>query len=188
MNTIANIVATTTNTSIVAATTDNNAKVNAAVTTENPKQSQQKQTAQQLVRENVQYLIEQLEAGHSDALTGFLRAMAVFRTYSLSNQLAIARQRPTASRVAGMYAWNQLGRYVNKGEKGIAILAPVIASIEVPPPQLEIKSGSWIRTQHVKAMEPAIIPASQEPLRNIKLLYCIIRSAFGARSTLCCFE
>ncbi len=81
-----------------------------ASSTENPKQPQQKQTAQQLVRENVQYLIEQLEAGHSEALTGFLRAMAVFRNYSLSNQLAIARQRPTASRVAGMYAWNQLGK------------------------------------------------------------------------------
>ena len=114
-------------TSIVAATTTNNANVNAATQpTENPKQPQQEQTAQQLVRENVQYLIEQLEAGHSEALTGFLRAMAVFRNYSLPNQMAIARQRPTASRVAGMYAWNQLGRYVNKGEKGIAILAPVV--------------------------------------------------------------
>jgi hypothetical protein len=114
-----------TTTSIVATTT-NNTNVNPAASTENPKQPQQKQTAQQLVRENVRYLIEQLEAGHSEALAGFLRAMAVFRTYSLPNQLAIARQRPTASRVAGMYAWNQLGRYVNKGEKGIAILAPVI--------------------------------------------------------------
>jgi hypothetical protein len=108
------------------AVTTNLATVSAPSTTENPKQPQQKQTAQQLVRENVQYLIEQLEAGHSEALTGFLRAMAVFRTYSLANQMAIARQRPTASRVAGMYAWNQLGRYVNKGERGIAILAPVI--------------------------------------------------------------
>jgi len=34
-------------------------------------------SAQQLVRENVQYLIEQLEAGHSEALTAFLRAMAL---------------------------------------------------------------------------------------------------------------
>jgi N-terminal domain of anti-restriction factor ArdC len=83
-------------------------------------------SAQQLVRENVQYLIEQLEAGHSEALTAFLRAMAVFREYSFGNQTAIARQRPSATRVAGMYAWNQLGRFVNKGEKGIAILAPVI--------------------------------------------------------------
>jgi uncharacterized membrane protein len=89
-------------------------------------ESRKPSSAQQLVRENVQYLIEQLEAGHSDALTGFLRAMAVFRNYSFSNQLAIARQRPGAARVAGMYAWNQLGRFVNKGEKGIAILAPVI--------------------------------------------------------------
>jgi hypothetical protein len=83
-------------------------------------------SAQQLVRENVQYLIEQLEAGHSEALTAFLRAMAVFREYSFGNQTAIARQRPSATRVAGMYTWNQLGRFVNKGEKGIAILAPVI--------------------------------------------------------------
>jgi hypothetical protein len=40
--------------------------------------------------------------------------------------MAIARQHPSATHVAGMYAWNQLGRFVNKGEKGIAILAPVI--------------------------------------------------------------
>jgi hypothetical protein len=83
-------------------------------------------SAQQLVRENMQYLIEQLEAGHSEALTAFLCAMALFREYSFGNQTAIARQRPSATRVAGMYAWNQLGRFVNKGEKGIAILAPVI--------------------------------------------------------------
>jgi hypothetical protein len=83
-------------------------------------------TAQQLVRENVQYLIEQLEAGHSETLTAFLRAMAIFREYSFGNSMAIARQHPSATRVAGMYAWNQLGRFVNKGEKGIAILAPVI--------------------------------------------------------------
>ena len=33
--------------------------------------------------------------------------MAVFRDYSLSNQLAIARQRPTELRVAGNRAINQ---------------------------------------------------------------------------------
>jgi len=32
----------------------------------------------------------------------------------------------TRSSLAGMYAWNQLGRRVKKGEKGIRILAPVI--------------------------------------------------------------
>jgi hypothetical protein len=83
-------------------------------------------TAQQLVRENVQYLIQQLEAGHSEALTAFLDAMAQFRNYSLGNVLSIARQRPGAHNVAGMWTWNQLGRRVKRGEKGIAILAPII--------------------------------------------------------------
>jgi antirestriction protein ArdC len=36
-----------------------------------------------------------------------------------------ASQKPSATRVAGMYAWNQLGRRVTKGEKGIRILAPM---------------------------------------------------------------
>jgi hypothetical protein len=40
--------------------------------------------------------------------------------------LKIARLTPDATRVAGLYAWNQLGRKVKKGEHGIRILAPVI--------------------------------------------------------------
>jgi antirestriction protein ArdC len=39
-----------------------------------------------------------------------------------------AFQRPDATRVAGLYAWNQLGRKVRKGEKGIRILAPMIGT------------------------------------------------------------
>jgi hypothetical protein len=66
-------------------------------------------TAQQLIRENVQYLIAQLEAGHSEALTAFLDAVARFHHYSLGNVLLIARQRPGATHVAGMRTWNQLG-------------------------------------------------------------------------------
>jgi hypothetical protein len=83
-------------------------------------------SAQQLVRENVQFLIQQLEAGHSETLTAFLDAMAQFKNYSLGNVLSIARQRPGARNVAGMWTWNQLGRRVKRGEKGIAILAPLI--------------------------------------------------------------
>jgi hypothetical protein len=83
-------------------------------------------SAQQLIRENVQYLIDQLEAGHSEALTAFLDAMAHLRTYSLGNLLLIARQKPGARSVAGMRTWNELGRRVKRGEKGIAILAPMI--------------------------------------------------------------
>ena len=52
--------------------------------------------------------------------------MGRFHTYSFGNILEIARQKPDATRVAGLYAWNQLGRKVKKGERGIRILAPVI--------------------------------------------------------------
>jgi hypothetical protein len=52
--------------------------------------------------------------------------MARFHNYSFGNILAIARQKPTATHVAGIRAWNQLGRFVKKGEKGIQILAPMV--------------------------------------------------------------
>ena len=93
---------------------------------ETPKQPQQRQTAKDIIAANVKSLIEQLEAGHSDALTAYLDAMSRFHNYSFGNILEIARQRPTATRVAGLYAWNQLGRKVNKGEKGMRILAPIV--------------------------------------------------------------
>jgi antirestriction protein ArdC len=93
---------------------------------ENPKQPQQRQTAKEMIAANVKCLIEQLEAGKSDALTAYLNAMSRFHNYSFGNVLEIARQRPNATRVGGMYAWNQLGRRVKKGEKGIRILAPIV--------------------------------------------------------------
>jgi hypothetical protein len=93
---------------------------------ETPKQPQQRQTAKDIIAANVKSLIEQLEAGHSDALTAYLDAMSRFHNYSFGNILEIARQRPDATRVAGLYAWNQLGRKVMKGQKGIRILAPII--------------------------------------------------------------
>ena len=95
---------------------------------ENPKQPQQRQTAKDIIAANIHSLIEQLEAGHSEALTAYLDAMSRFHNYSFGNILEIARQRPTATRVAGYCAWTQLGRKVKKGEKGIRILAPIVGT------------------------------------------------------------
>ena len=94
-------------------------------------------TAKEVIAANVQSLIEQLEAGHSDALTAYLNAMGRFHNYSFGNILEIARQRPDATRVAGMYAWNQLGRRVKKGERGIRILAPIIGVRRKPKEEAE---------------------------------------------------
>jgi len=105
-----------------------NTKTNVTPFTQNLKKQQQQkqQTAKEAIAANVQALIEQLEQGHSEGLTAYLTAMGRFHNYSFGNILEIARQRPDAQRVAGLYAWNQLGRKVKKGERGIRILAPVI--------------------------------------------------------------
>jgi len=87
--------------------------------------SQKDNPTQALIRQAVDYLIRQLEAGHSDMLAAYLRTMARFHNYSFGNILQIARQRPTATRVGGYGKWKELGRFVKRGEKGIQILAPV---------------------------------------------------------------
>ncbi|MBI2852919.1 MAG: hypothetical protein HYX84_07455 [Chloroflexi bacterium] len=56
----------------------------------------------------------------------FLATMAKFHEYSIGNQILIMLQKPDAIRVAGFNTWKDLGRWVKKGEKGIAILAPVM--------------------------------------------------------------
>ena len=81
---------------------------------------------QLVIKQAVDFLMQQVEAGKSDTLTAYLAAMARFHNYSFGNILTIARQRPTATRVAGYGTWKELGRFVKRGEKGIEILAPKI--------------------------------------------------------------
>jgi antirestriction protein ArdC len=52
--------------------------------------------------------------------------MSRFRKYSWANVLLIYSQSPQATRVGGYHFWLKLGRHVRKGEKGIAILAPMV--------------------------------------------------------------
>jgi len=54
----------------------------------------------------------------------YLKVLSKFHKYSFNNTMLIAIQNPNASYVAGYNTWKRLGRYVNKGEKGIRILAP----------------------------------------------------------------
>ena len=80
--------------------------------------------------ERVKEITDQLEAGihdlfESDRYRQWLTTMSRFHNYSLNNTVLIAIQKPDATLVAGYTAWQkQFGRQVNKGEKGIKILAP----------------------------------------------------------------
>ncbi|MDP3713773.1 MAG: ArdC-like ssDNA-binding domain-containing protein [Mycobacteriales bacterium] len=62
----------------------------------------------------------------ADGWQQMLRTAAALPTYSPHNILLITTQRPDATAVAGFNTWKQVGRAVRKGEKGIAILAPVL--------------------------------------------------------------
>lgn len=53
-----------------------------------------------------------------------------FYNYSFGNTILIYSQNPEATYVKGYKAWNQLGRYVKKGSKGLAILAPCFMKVE----------------------------------------------------------
>lgn len=66
------------------------------------------------------------ELAYGDAWQRMLRAAALFHTYSSHNVLLITAQCPHAQAVAGFTTWKQLDRHVRQGEKGIAILAPVL--------------------------------------------------------------
>jgi hypothetical protein len=55
--------------------------------------SKKPSSKQELIANNIKLLIEQLEAGQSDALTNYLNAMSRFHSYSFGNVLEIARQK-----------------------------------------------------------------------------------------------
>jgi len=75
-------------------------------------------------------LLEKLEKGieqvrSSEEFREMLEFFSKFYNYSLNNQILIQQQRPGATHVAGYKKWQKLGRQVQKGEKGIKILAPM---------------------------------------------------------------
>jgi len=76
----------------------------------------------------------------SDNFRLFLSTMAKFHDYSIGNLILIMIQKPAATHVAGFNTWKDLGRWVKSGEKGIAILAPVM-----PPRPICPDCGARIR-------------------------------------------
>ena len=63
--------------------------------------AQKDNPTQLIIKQAVDFLIQQVEAGKSETLAAYLTAMARFHNYSFGNIVAIARQRPTATRIAG---------------------------------------------------------------------------------------
>lgn len=75
---------------------------------------------------------EKLESGvkaviESGEFQDYLKFMGAFHRYSPNNVMMIMMQNPTATYVAGFRKWLELGRHVRKGEKGIAIIVPMMS-------------------------------------------------------------
>lgn len=82
-----------------------------------------------------------------------LSVAARFHGYSFANTRLIWGQSIargfTPSRVAGFRAWQELGRHVRKGEKGLQILAPVIRKVPPEPGREDEKRIVGFRVVHV---------------------------------------
>lgn len=85
--------------------------------------------------EKIKTALERIENGLAAINTDedwlkYLSFQSQFYNYSFRNTMLIYLQNPEASFVKGYKAWNKLGRYVKKGAKGLAILAPCYRKVE----------------------------------------------------------
>lgn len=110
--------------------------------------------AKDLIDRQLNSLSEALESGHSEQLDMFLSSMAKFHRYSLGNVLLIMCQAPEATHVAGFNTWKSLGRFVKSGEKGIAILAPMLLKNRDDEQTTDLKSASFADSGS-KSSEPS---------------------------------
>ena len=118
--------------------------------------------------DRVKEITDQLEAGienlfNSDQYKQWLTTMSRFHDYSLNNTLLIAMQKPDATLVAGYTTWkNQFGRQVNKGEKGIRILAPTPYKKKVEVDKTDPNTGEILKNpdgSNQKEIQEVLRPA-----------------------------
>jgi hypothetical protein len=80
---------------------------------------------EKMVQDGLNRLVSETDSFRQSALyQSYLDSMVAFWPYSFRNQILIRLQCPISTRVAGFRAWNQLGRRILPGSKGIKILAP----------------------------------------------------------------
>ena len=119
-------------------------------------------------KQKVKEITDKLEEGlkelfESEKYKKYLSTMSKFHNYSFNNTLLIAMQKPEATLVAGYQAWQKnFNRHVNKGEKGIRILAPAPYKIKEERDKLDPVTGEIVldkdgmpQTEEVEIKIPA---------------------------------
>ncbi len=75
----------------------------------------------------------------SNRFQDLLKVIANMKSYSFNNTLLIAAQKPEATMVKGFKEWQKEGRFVDKGEKGLRILAPLVGKVQMEKIDKETK-------------------------------------------------
>ena len=102
-------------------------------------------------RRTIDTLLDELKtrlAIPGQSLLPLLAVMSRFSRYSLANQMLIFAQRPAATHVLGYRSWLKAGYQVRKGEKGIAIYAPMRFTRE-DPDTLEVNTRTGFKVAWV---------------------------------------
>jgi antirestriction protein ArdC len=108
-----------------------------------PKSAATKPDRLKQAHERLTQAVESITTG--DDWARMLKVASKFHKYSFNNQLLIFLQRPEATLVAGFRRWVELNRFVRKGEKGIAILAPCKYKTKIEDEHGEEKTLNAIR-------------------------------------------
>ena len=108
------------------------------------------ETTKPTVREKLTELTAGIEKGiqelfQSDRYAQYLRTMSRFHRYSLNNTMLIYLQKPDATLVAGFNNWrDQFSRNVQRGEKGIRIIAPMHRKKTIETQRIDLQRDPWI--------------------------------------------
>lgn len=123
--------------------------------------------------DSVKEITDKLEQGlkelfDSERFKTYLNTMSKFYNYSFNNTLLIAMQKPDATLVAGFQSWQKnFERHVNKGEKGIKIMAPAPYKKKQEMEVIDQKTGRTVlgedgkpKTEEVEITIPAFKPVT----------------------------
>ena len=113
--------------------------------------------------------LETLHSGVAELMSsaGWQAALEMkvqFHHYSFFNTSLILAQCPDATLVAGYKRWQKMGRYVKKGEKGIAILAPLIKKDPDDPDECIVYGFKTVHVYDVQQTEGDPLPQADTPM------------------------
>ena len=109
---------------------------------------------------------------NSDRYASYLRTMSHFHHYSVNNTMLIYKQKPDATLVAGFNKWeDQFERHVNRGEKGIKIIAPVMVATRQTREKRDPQTHAVILDQQGQAITEEIEVKSSPLPGRFRLRY-----------------